>query len=163
MRYFVNNLGIGFDAYVVNKTNHSKLKTKFNKINIGNLTYGINIVQALKGQDNFKVRISTNGHTSYYEHAYLVTTTNHSYFGGGVPILPIASIHNYQLDIAIVEKPNLAKFIYLFSKLLINGSHMKSKQFYYFESSAIEVKTDDPEYDQLDGEELSKRKFHLKF
>lgn len=37
IRYFVNNLGIGFDAYVVNKTNHSKLKTKFNKINIGNL------------------------------------------------------------------------------------------------------------------------------
>ncbi|MGF0050165.1 diacylglycerol/lipid kinase family protein [Lactobacillus johnsonii] len=162
-RYFVNNLGIGFDAYVVNKTNHSKLKTKFNKINIGNLTYGINIVQALKGQDNFKVRVSTNGHTSYYEHAYLVTTTNHPYFGGGVPILPIASIHNHQLDIAIVEKPNLVKFIYLFSKLLINGSHMKSNQFHYFESSAIEVKTDDPEYGQLDGEELSKRKFHLKF
>ena len=74
-RYFVNNLGIGFDAYVVNKTNHSKLKTKFNKINIGNLTYGINIVQALKGQDNFKVKVSTNGHSYYYEHAYLVTTT----------------------------------------------------------------------------------------
>lgn len=162
-KYFVNNLGIGFDAYVVNKTNHSKLKTKFNEINLGNLTYGINIVQALKGQDNFKVSVSTNGHTSYYEHAYLVTTTNHPYFGGGVPILPIANIHNHQLDIAIVEKPNLAKFIYLFSRLLINGSHMKSKQFHYFESSAIEVKTYDSEYGQLDGEELAKRRFHLKF
>ena len=62
-KYFVNNLGIGFDAFVVNKTNHSKLKTKFNKINIGNLTYGINIAQALKGQDNFKVKILTNEHT----------------------------------------------------------------------------------------------------
>lgn len=162
-RYFINNLGIGFDAYVVNKTNHSKLKNKFNKINIGNLTYGINIVQALKGQDNFKVKISVNDQTYSYAHAYLVTTTNHPYFGGGVPILPIADIHNHHLDIAIVEKPNLIKFLYLFSKLLINGSHMQSKQFHYFESSEIEVKTQKPEYGQLDGEELNKRKFHLKF
>lgn len=43
--------------------------------------------------------------------------------------------------------------------MLINGSHMKSNQFHYFESSAIEVKTDDPEYGQLDGEELSKESF----
>ncbi|EFJ69966.1 lipid kinase, YegS/Rv2252/BmrU family [Lactobacillus paragasseri JV-V03] len=162
-KYFVNNLGIGFDAFVVNKTNHSKLKTKFNKINIGNLTYGINIAQALKGQDNFKVKILTNEHTYSYDHAYLVTTTNHPYFGGGVPILPIANIYNHKLDIAIVEKPNLAKFLYLFSKLLINGSHMQSKQFHYFEANKIEVETYQAEYGQLDGEELNRRKFHLKF
>ncbi|WP_282806351.1 diacylglycerol/lipid kinase family protein [Lactobacillus isalae] len=162
-KYFVNNLGIGFDAYVVNKTNHSKLKTKFNKINRGNLTYGINIAQALKGQDNFRVKISANNHTYSYDHAYLVTTTNHPYFGGGVPILPIANIHNRKLDIAIVEKPNIFKFLYLFSKLLINGSHMNSNQFHYFEASEIEVKTYQSEYGQLDGEELNNRKFHLKF
>ncbi|MDU1022021.1 MAG: YegS/Rv2252/BmrU family lipid kinase, partial [Lactobacillus paragasseri] len=154
-KYFVNNLGIGFDAFVVNKTNHSKLKTKFNKINIGNLTYGINIAQALKGQDNFKVKILTNEHTYSYDHAYLVTTTNHPYFGGGVPILPIANIYNHKLDIAIVEKPNLAKFLYLFSKLLLNGSHMQSKQFHYFEANKIEVETYQAEYGQLDGEELN--------
>lgn len=162
-KYFVNNLGIGFDAFVVNKTNHSKLKTKFNKINIGNLTYGINIAQALKGQDNFKVKILTNEHTYSYDHAYLVTTTNHPYFGGGVPILPIANIYNHKLDIAIVKKPNLAKFLYLFSKLLLNGSHMQSKQFHYFEANKIEVETYQAEYGQLDGEELNRRKFHLKF
>lgn len=162
-KYFVNNLGIGFDAFVVNKTNHSKLKTKFNKINIGNLTYGINIAQALKGQDNFKVKILTNEHTYSYDHAYLVTTTNHPYFDGGVPILPIANIYNHKLDIAIVEKPNLAKFLYLFSKLLLNGSHMQSKQFHYFEANKIEVETYQAEYGQLDGEELNRRKFHLKF
>lgn len=162
-KYFVNNLGIGFDAFVVNKTNHSKLKTKFNKINIGNLTYGINIAQALKGQDNFKVKILTNEHTYSYDHAYLFTTTNHPYFGGGVPILPIANIYNHKLDIAIVEKPNLAKFLYLFSKLLLNGSHMQSKQFHYFEANKIEVETYQAEYGQLDGEELNRRKFHLKF
>lgn len=162
-KYFVNNLGIGFDAFMVNKTNHSKLKTKFNKINIGNLTYGINIAQALKGQDNFKVKILTNEHTYSYDHAYLVTTTNHPYFGGGVPILPIANIYNHKLDIAIVEKPNLAKFLYLFSKLLLNGSHMQSKQFHYFEANKIEVETYQAEYGQLDGEELNRRKFHLKF
>lgn len=162
-KYFVNNLGIGFDAFVVNKTNHSKLKTKFNKINIGNLTYGINIAQALKGQDNFKVKILTNEHTYSYDHAYLVTTTNHPYFGGGVPILPIANIYNHKLDIAIVEKPNLAKFLYLFSKLLLNGSHMQSKQFHYFEANKIEVETYQAEYGQLDGEELNRRKIHLKF
>ena len=162
-KYFVNNLGIGFDAFVVNKTNHSKLKTKFNKINLGNLTYGINIAQALKGQDNFRVKISANNHTYSYDHAYLVTTTNHPYFGGGVPILPIANIYKHELDIAIVEKPNLAKFLYLFSKLLINGSHMQSKQFHYFEANKIEVETYQAEYGQLDGEELNRRKFHLKF
>ena len=36
----------------------------------------------------------------------------------GIPILPIADIHNHHLDITIVEKPNLIKFFYLFSKTL---------------------------------------------
>ncbi|WP_222610161.1 diacylglycerol/lipid kinase family protein [Lactobacillus taiwanensis] len=94
----------------------------------------------------YNIQIST------YPSQLVPIATNHPYFGDGIPILPIADIHNHHLDIVIIEKHNLIKFLYLFSKLLINGLHMQSKQFHYFESSEIEVKTQKTEYGQLDGE-----------
>lgn len=161
--YFVNNLGIGFDAYVVAQTNNSRLKKQFNHLNLGNLTYGANIIKALANQETFGVTITTGHQMHHFNDAYLVTTTNHPYFGGGVPLLPKANPFSHKLDTVVVEKPSLPKFTYLFSKLLINGSHVTDPHFHYYEAEQIQVRTTDLEYGQLDGEELGSRSFDLKF
>lgn len=139
--YFVNNFGIGFDAFVVHQSNNEKLKKKLNHINFGNLIYGLNIIKTLAKQDTFTVTIKTANETVRYGNAYFVTTTNHPYFGGEIAILPKANIYSHQLDTVIVEKPSLFKFIHLFGKLLKDGSHVNAPQFHYIEAKEIQVTT----------------------
>lgn len=161
--YFVNNFGIGFDAFVVHQSNHDNLKKKLNHINSGNLIYGLNIVKALAKQDTFTVTVKTAHETVRYGDAYLVTTTNHPYFGGGFAILPKADIYSHQLDTVIVEKPSLAKFIHFFGKLMKDGSHVNAPQFHYIEAKEIHVKTKKPEYAQIDGEDVEAQGFEINF
>ncbi len=161
--YFVNNLGIGFDAYVVHRSNAELLKRRLNKINFGNLVYSINIINALLHQDTFAVTVKRKGKIVRYGDAYLVTTTNHPYFGGGIAILPKANIYSHKLDTVIVEKPSFLKFVTLFAKLLKDGSHVNDPHFHYVEAEEIYVKTHKPELAQLDGENLPRQGYQLKF
>lgn len=161
--YFVNNLGIGFDAYVVAQTNNSKLEKHFNNLKIGNLTYGLNILKALANQNTFQVTVTEHGKIHHFNDAYLVTTTNHPYFGGGVPILPNANPFSHKLDTVVVEKPSIFRFLHLFAKLLKNGSHVSAPEFHYYEASKLNVRTQSLEYGQLDGEELGTNSFDLVF
>lgn len=156
--YFVNNLGIGFDAYVVAQTNNSSLKKR-----LGHFSYGVNVFKALFNQPTFKVTVKENDKIHYFDDAFLVTTTNHPYFGGGVPILRKAKPTNHLLDVVVVEKPSLIKFIYLFSKLLLSKKQLKDSHYHYFGAKELEVVTQDLEYGQLDGEELGSKNFDLLF
>lgn len=162
-RYFVNNLGIGFDALVVHQSNHERLKRKLNQLNSGNLIYGLNIIKALVKQNTFTVTVKTKDKTVRYGDAYLITTTNHPYFGGGIAILPKANIYSHHLDAIIVEKPSWGKFIYLFSKLLKDGSHVNAPEFHDLEAKGISVETKKLEYAQVDGEDINAQSFKIHF
>lgn len=161
--YFVNNFGIGFDAFVVHQSNHTSLKKKLNHINSGNLIYGLNVIKALIKQNTFAVTVKTDNQTMRYGDAYLATTTNHPYFGGGFAILPKADIYSHHLDTVIVEKPNLSRFLFLFGKLIKNGSHVNAPEFHYVEAKEIQVETQKPEFAQIDGEDVDKQKFKINF
>lgn len=161
--YFVNNFGIGFDAFVVHQSNHDDLKEKLNRVNLGNLIYGLNVIKALAKQDTFTVTVKTDNQTVRYGDAYLVTTTNHPYFGGGFAILPKADIYSHHLDTVIVEKPNLAKFIHFFGKMVKDGSHVNAPQFHYIEAKEIHVKTNKSEFAQIDGEDVEAQGFDVTF
>lgn len=162
-QYFVNNVGIGFDAYVVHLSNNENLKAKLNKFHLGNLIYPINIINVLKKQDTFSVTVECNHQIHHYDDVYFATTTNHPYFGGGIAILPRANLYSKVLDIVIVEKPNLLKFIRLFIKLLKNGSHTSDPHFHYFEGKNIALTTEKKEFAQIDGEDQPKRNYSIKF
>lgn len=120
-------------------------------------------MQALARQDTFQVTIKTNKKEVHFNDAYFVTTTNHPYFGGGFAILPNANVHSHILDTVIVEKPSLGKFIRMFSKLLKDGSHVNAPEFHYVEAEEILVKTNTSEFAQIDGEDIDKQNFEVKF
>lgn len=107
-------------------------------------------------QNTFTVTVKTKDKTLRYGDAYFVTTTNHPYFGGGFAILPKADVYSHHLDTVIVEKPSLSKFIFLFSKLLKDGSHVNTPQFHYVEAKK-------PEFAQIDGEDVAAQGFKVKF
>ncbi|MBP2057787.1 YegS/Rv2252/BmrU family lipid kinase [Lactobacillus colini] len=161
--YFVNNLGIGFDAFIVHLANNSSMKKKLNDLHIGSMIYVLHTFKVLQKQDTFSTSVKVNGNWHHFSNTYFVTTTNHPYFGGGVALLPNASIHNHKLDTVVVEKVSNIKFLFLLAKLFINGSHVNDPHFHYYEAEKLTVKTSNPEYGQLDGEELQNQNYNLNF
>ncbi|WEV42875.1 YegS/Rv2252/BmrU family lipid kinase [Lactobacillus sp. ESL0684] len=159
--YFANNLGIGFDAYVNHYSNHSNLKKLLNTLKQGKLSYISYILKAVSKQDTFQVDVQSKSHKLHFNDAFLVTTTNHPYLGGGIPLLPSASVTNHQIATVIVEKRSIPKLIKLFINLLKDGSHIKDPQFHYLEAKKITIKTYQPEFGQVDGEEIHPRAFEL--
>ena len=114
-------------------------------------------------QNTFTVTVKTKDKTLRYGDAYFVTTTNYPYFGGGFAILPKADVYSHHFDTVIVEKPSLSKFIFLFSKLLKDGSHVNAPQFHYVEAKEIQIETKKPEFAQIDGEDVAAQGFKVKF
>lgn len=127
------------------------------------MIYGLNIIKALIKQDTFTVTVKTKNETLRYGDAYFVTTTNHPYFGGGFAILPKADIYSHHLDTVIVEKPSLRKFLWLFGKLIKDGSHVNAPEFHCIEAKEILVQTNKSEYAQIDGEDIEKQPFKVTF
>lgn len=157
-RYFINNLGIGIDANIVQKSNHSKLK-KY----LGSMIYVSNGLSAYREQDQFPIAVTVDGVTHHFEHGFLLSTTNHPYCGGGVPLLPQADPFNDALDTVVVETPKTKQLFRAVYELVHDGSHVNEPFFHYYESNRIEVQSFAPEYGQLDGEELGRHPFHFLF
>ena len=161
--YFANSLGVGFDAYVNHLSNISELKKLLNKINEGKMIYGLHILSALRKQDTFTVDIKCDNKRYHYDDAFLITTTNHPYLGGGIPLLPSASIKSRVLDTVVVERFSLGKLIKLFVNLLKDGSHVHDPQFHYFEGKQISIQTTKKEFAQVDGEQIKPDSFKIDF
>lgn len=161
--YFANSFGIGFDAFVNHLSNISKLKNLLNKLNKGNLIYGLNILSALYKQDTFGVDIVSDGQVQHYDNAFLVTTTNHPYLGGGISLLPCASIQSHKIDTVVVEKYSINKLLKLLISLLKDGSHVEDPQFHYVEAEEIFIRTNKKEFIQVDGEEIKQDLFKFEF
>lgn len=157
--YFLNNFGIGFDASIVKVTNHSKVKS--NK-RTNKFSYILNTLKVFKQFKSFEIDISVDNHTHHFNNAYLATISNHPYFGGGVKILPPASITDNNLDMIIIEKPKFWQLIYLLLTIPF-GKHLNAKFVNHFHSSKVNVKTKLPQTIQIDGEDQSNQSLNLTF
>ncbi|KRM23860.1 diacylglycerol/lipid kinase family protein [Latilactobacillus graminis] len=160
--YFVNNVGIGFDANVVSTTNHSRNKYLLNRLHLGKLAYVSSLIKVFMHQDAFDVLVHAGPNYHHFKHGFLVTTTNHPYFGGGVPIMPSATVNNHQLDLIVIEKLNPFFFCYLFIMMLC-GRHTRYRAVHHFEGPELTVQTRTLEFGQMDGEELGSRTFDVHF
>lgn len=160
--YFVNNVGIGFDASVVSITNNSKSKRFLNKCHLGSLSYVFSLIQAFTSQDAFQVTVKANGSVKNFSRGFLVTTTNHPYFGSGVPIMPSARVDDQKLDLVVIEKLNVFFFCYLFIMMLM-GKHTRYKAVHHFRADDLVVRTQTLEFGQVDGEEMGSRAFDMHF
>ncbi|MDF7638830.1 YegS/Rv2252/BmrU family lipid kinase [Lactobacillus sp. ESL0791] len=161
--YFANSFGTGFDACVIHYSNKSVLKKILNKLSMGKLIYASKILQSLRRQDTFKVTAQAESKILQYDDAFLVTTTNHPYLGGGIPLFPRANVTSHQLDTIIIEKFSIPKLLKLLFNLLKDGSHIYDPQFHYIEAEKITVATDKKEFVQIDGEDVQLDNFTVEF
>lgn len=156
----INNVGIGLDAAIVYAANHSAAKSNLNKFNMGSFSYIAAILNVLFRQKGFPILVECNGHQLSFSKAFLCTTTNHPYFGGGVSIAPTATIKDNKLDFVLVERVAMFKIFWLIL-LLTRKKHMKSRYFHHISTAKIRIISTIPQHGQEDGEEMGKRSFDL--
>ncbi|MFC6314659.1 diacylglycerol/lipid kinase family protein [Lapidilactobacillus achengensis] len=159
--YLINNFGMGFDAHVVHLTEHSPWKSKLNRWHLGNLAYVINLISVLKHQQPYALDLDLGADHFHFDRAYLSTLTNIAYFGGGVPIVPAADPHIQELNLIILEKPSLPKFIWLFILMLTNGKHLNSPAVHLFRGQTLKLHIAPAQFGQMDGEDMGAHEFQL--
>lgn len=158
--FFVNNFGIGFDAAVVNAANQATSKLFLNTLHMGSLAYMAQIIRILTRRKPFPVEVVANGRTERIKEAYLCTTTNHPYFGGGVRILPDAVPDDGELDLIVVDRPNIVTFATQ-AIASIMGKPVKSPSRHHIRASKIEISTPSHEFAQIDGEDMTEQPYRV--
>ncbi|MFC6176044.1 diacylglycerol/lipid kinase family protein [Companilactobacillus huachuanensis] len=161
--YFINNIGIGFDASTVYYTNHSSRKEFLNKLQMGTLAYLTNLLKAIKRQPAFKLDVDYGPQKKHFDSAYIVVATNHPYFGGGFAIDPTATPFNHHLNLVVVRKITGLTFAKLLTKLVTDGSHLQDKNVWHIERTNFTLHNTPKQFGQMDGEELDKHEFDLHF
>lgn len=158
----VNSFGIGLDGAVIQHMAKSPLKSRLNKLKLGGLAYPLTLANVLFSQGTFAATIQGEGISKTYENIFLLTTTNHPYFGGGIKIVPHADLFEPGLDLIVIEKKSWRRFIQIAIKLL-QGKHLEHEDVHHFHGKAFNVHIQDPQYAQGDGELQQFQPFDLKF
>ncbi len=158
----INNVGIGLDAAIVAATNNSLTKKALNKYNLGSFAYIASIVKVLFTQKGFPILLEVNGEEHTFKKAFLCTTTNHPYFGGGVAIAPMAKANEDNLDLVIVERISMIKILGLVLRLITNKL-TTSKHYHHYSGHKLRIISTVPQYGQADGEVMGSRPFDITF
>ncbi|MFC6180129.1 diacylglycerol/lipid kinase family protein [Lactiplantibacillus daowaiensis] len=157
-RYFVNNVGLGFDAQIVDDTNRSKQKGR-----LGRWSYLSNALKAFSQQEGFPLAVHVGRQRDSYRHAFLCTVSNHPYFGGGVKILPDADIYDDQLELIVLEEPHWWTVLWLFLLLLLGGRHLNSRFVHHYRAKDLHLLVNSVEVGQMDGQIIGNRNYDLYF
>ncbi|MGF2385783.1 diacylglycerol/lipid kinase family protein [Lentilactobacillus otakiensis] len=157
--FFTNNFGIGFDATVVHLANHSSLKTN---AFFGKFSYMASILNVIINFKGFHAEILPGNMPKVtFNRTFLLTTTDIPYFGGGINIVPTASVLDDHLDLVIVEKPSVWQLI-LFVSMIFLKRHLRLKFIHHYHEKQLFIKTNGNRLAQIDGEELNQETYNLK-
>ncbi|WP_339259549.1 diacylglycerol kinase family protein [Lysinibacillus sp. FSL K6-3209] len=135
---FVNNAGLGFDAYVTKHINKSRLKYYFNKIGLGKLSYAAAVVRGLFRFTCFDVTVYTNNQTQRFQNVWFVATSNQPYFGGGMKISPMSNALDGQIELTIVHNIARWKLLLVFATVFFE-KHTKFREITFLQSNQFEI------------------------
>ncbi len=124
---FINNFGMGFDAYVALKTNASKVKKWLNKFKLGKLSYVYYVVLGLFMFKPFSLTVKHGENSFQYDKVWFATISNQPYFGGGMKISPKSVVTDGKLELTIVHNVSKRKFITLFITVFF-GMHTRFRE-----------------------------------
>lgn len=142
-QYFINTLGIGFDAKIAKSAN----KIKFVG---GILKYLLALFENLKNLETYNLAIKTDDDL-FRNETILISIGNGKFSGGGFPLTPNASPFDSKADVCLVSK--ISKFELIKSLLMVlRSKHENHPAVKIFQSKEIEVKSDRNVDIYLDGE-----------
>jgi diacylglycerol kinase (ATP) len=150
---FVSNLGCGFDAQIARKANRSKLKSLFNRLSLGKFVYVLYLIKELIFYQPAKVVLQIDGEEHLFERTWLVTISNHPYYGGGMKIAPYAKTDDGLFQIIVVDNISRLKILLLFVTVFWGG-HTKMKEVKVLTGKQIHLHTSSPLPLHADGENI---------
>ncbi len=160
--YFVNNIGIGFDAADDMQCVDLGGRRIIKKLHLGKLTYLFHVVGMLMTRRPFPVAVYEKGVRHFFHRAYICTTTNIPYFGGGIRLYKPANPTDGKLDLVIVEWFNIVSWALAMIQLM-RGKKPTSRATHIFHADKLTVETSSLEFGQMDGEEMGTRPFEIDF
>ncbi|WP_407701367.1 diacylglycerol/lipid kinase family protein, partial [Virgibacillus senegalensis] len=150
-RHFVNNLGFGLEAEVTAAAERIKSIKWFSRLKLSRWSYPLGLFMVIKDFKPLSVRLDLDGETKQLDKAWMITISNHPYFGGGMKINPEASIQPHTFSVLVVE--NITKWkLLLFFISVYGGKHMKLKEVSHFQVSSLAIDSETPIQFQTDGQ-----------
>ncbi|GAB2487026.1 diacylglycerol kinase family protein [Alkalibacterium psychrotolerans] len=143
----VNSIGFGIDGMVI-----SKLDETTNKQTIGKSSYLLSVLSAYFSQKEFSLTLKGADDVITFENALLVVFANHKFFGGGIPIHPLANPTDSYIDIVVAEKISFLELLDILYRILTNESHLSHKKVHSYRFKSCSVTIDPPQFGQHDGE-----------
>ncbi|KIL46384.1 diacylglycerol/lipid kinase family protein [Jeotgalibacillus campisalis] len=149
--WFVNNLGVGFDAAVAISSNRSRVKKWLNRLKLGRLIYVYYLIFHLLRYKPQSMTVEIDGKTLELEKVWFITIANQPYYGGGMMIAPSACSDDGKLDLTIVHRLSRIKFLAVFLSVFF-GWHLRFKEVKTKQGKRIKIETADKALIHTDGE-----------
>lgn len=162
--YFVNSMGVGFDAKITERAGSSIIKKWLNRLSTGKLIYAVLLIsEALKYKPScFEILI--NGEKKKYSNTWFITISNQQYYGGGMKISPAADPSDGFLDLTIVHSLTRWKLLMVFLSVF-SGRHTSFKEVETYKVKDAFITTHKPVPVQADGDYIGiinkDRKLHI--
>ncbi len=148
----LNIIGMGIDVDVLRRYEKLKKKTKFQ--------YTMCLVKTLFNFNYSKFTAEMNGESKKYR-SFIACVANGKVYGGGIPICPVASPIDKQLDFMAVKEIPKIKLVSAFMKLK-KGKIMTYPQTIHENMTEIKIHTDEPVTVNVDGELYENIPFEVK-
>lgn len=150
-RFFLNSIGIGFDAAVTSKINNTVKKHR-----VSRFAYFKQAINILYNQQPFSLMVQGAHGREYFPKAYIVIASNHPFIGGRFKVASTAQVDEPVLDLLVAERKNwLMTFWQLFQ--LSRGKLDQSRFAKHFRAQKFHYTTPSLEFGQVDGEEMGNR------
>ena len=149
--YFVNNSGIGFDAYIAFLVNKSPMKKFLNKFGLGKFAYTYYLIQTLITFNRFHLTVETDTEFLEFQHVWFATVSNQPFFGGGMNISPISDTSDGLIEVTIVNDLSRIKLLLVFITVFF-GTHTKFKEVYQIQAKSFSITTNSKVFRHTDGE-----------
>ena len=150
--FFVNSLGLGFDASICKAVNESKQKKIFQKWRLGKFIYLYYLFKQLFLFQPFHLHIEVDGRRKEYKKVWFIVVANQPYFGGGLKVSPDASINDGRFHVIVVHNIPSFLFLLVFSTVFWGGHLKMSKWVESFTCQQIYMMTEKEVPIQADGE-----------
>ncbi|RPF55302.1 YegS/Rv2252/BmrU family lipid kinase [Aquisalibacillus elongatus] len=140
-KLFASSLGFGFDAEVASLANESRAKKWLNKARLKYLVYIYGLILMTFKFKPKKLKLIYDGKERDLTGIWMLTVSNHPYFGGGMKIAPNATINKQTFYITIVHQISKWKLLCLFLTVFF-GKHLQLKEVETFQVTDLELTSD---------------------
>ncbi len=152
-RYFNNAVGIGFDADVCVRVQHSSLAEKLALVHLSKLAYACAALPLFFEHRNFEATISVGqeDNSLTFSHVLFAALMNEPYEGGGFKFCPDAQPDDGIIDACIAHDIQSKSLIHLLPRAMW-GKHTHARGISMMSGHTYRVRTGRPVWVQTDGE-----------